>query len=215
MIELLNRIWRTLSSTYQAIVANTTTILNHDKTLARIESKLDTLTLRCTSLEATLLNIDATLDGMVDTLHDVRDGVTKILAAVTPLPVAKILFTFDLEGQISTGDYMKITVTQKFAAAIAPVDKFNNPALIDGKPLWEAADPTIVSLVPSVDGLSVDVKALGKIGTSQVSCTVDADLGAGTINIVETFQVDVIAGQAVSLGIVIGEAVEQDVPTTA
>jgi len=215
MIDLLNRIWRTLSSTYQAIVANTTTILNHDKTLARIESKLDTLTLRCTSLESTLLNIDATLDGMVDTLHDIRDGVTKILAAVTPLPVAKILFTFDLEGQISTGDYMKITVTQKFAAAIAPVDKFNNPATIDGKPVWEAADPTIVSLVPSVDGLSVDVVAVGKVGTSQVSVTVDADLGAGVATIVETFQVDVIAGQAVSLGIVIGEAVEQDVPTTA
>jgi hypothetical protein len=239
MIELINRIWRTLSDllkTMKDYVSDTTAshanihsrldaiftrLGKQDLVLAAISARLDTIQTLANSTDTTLLGIDTVIDGMVDILHEIRDGVTLILAEVTPLPTARILFTFTLEGesesetQTSTGDYMKITVTQKFAAAIQPVDKFGNNALVDGKPVWEAADPTIISLVPSVDGLSVNVIAVGKVGTSQVSCTVDADLGTGVKSITDAFQVDVVAGQAIGLGIVVGEAVEQDVVTNA
>lgn len=212
MFELLNRIWQTVTALLKANIDYLGAMQDMD---TRIHSRLLTIDSRLDSIQSTLSITDATLDGMVDTLDDLRVLITQILAAVSPLPAASLPFVFDLEGEISTGDYMKITITQKFAAAIAPVDKLSNPALVDGKPVWQAADPTIVSLVPSFDGLSVEVKALGKVGTSQVSCTADADLGTGVKTLTAAFTVDVVAGMAVGLGVVIGEAVEQDVVTTA
>ena len=215
MIELLNRIWQSVKSLYTLTTQTAAQASADSVLLAHLEIKLDHILTDLASIHSTLLTTNATLDRMTESLDSLRSLVLKILAEVTPLPTARLLFTFTSEeGEITTGEeYMKITVTQKFAAAITPVDKFGNAALVDGKPTWEAADPAIISIVPANDGLSATILALGPVGTSQVSVTADADLGTGVVTITDAFQVDVVAGMAVGLGVTIGEAVEQDAPT--
>jgi hypothetical protein len=133
----------------------------------------------------------------------------KILAAVTPLPAVSLIFTVELEGQLIHGDKIKVTNSQQATATITPVDKFNNPAPVDGVPVWASSDETIVTVTPADDGLSALVKAVGPLGSANVSVTADADMGAGVVTIFGTLSVDVTPGQAVGITITLGPASEQ------
>lgn len=99
--------------------------------------------------------------------------------------------------------------SQKFDATVGFVDKKGQPAKVDGVPSWTVSDPTILSVEPAADGMSATVKAIGPLGTSQVSVTADADLGEGVRNVVGTLDVEVVAGEAVAANINAGAPVEQ------
>ena len=81
---------------------------------------------------------------------------------------------------------------------------------MDGIPEWSVSDPAILSVTPSVDGLSATVKAIGPLGSCQVSNTADADLGEGTKPIIGTLDVNVVAGEAVAAVIEAGAPSEQE-----
>ncbi len=102
-----------------------------------------------------------------------------------------------------------LTDVQKVVVSITPVDAKGNPAPIDGKPVWTASDPSIISIVPSQDGLSADVIAVGPLGNAQVQVSADADLGEGVATIPGTLDVTVTASQAVSLTISAGTPTAQ------
>lgn len=102
-----------------------------------------------------------------------------------------------------------LTDTQKATCTIQPLNSKGNPAPVDGVPEWSSSNPAVASVTPSADGLSAVVTALG-IGTSQVSCTADADMDEGeTRAITGTLDVDVRASEAVTLGINAGTPEEQ------
>lgn len=86
-------------------------------------------------------------------------------------------------------------------------DRVGNPAVVDGAPVWDTSDATIIALTPSEDGMSVVVDTVGKSGTCQVSCTADAKAGAEVHQIVGTLDVQVAPGEAVSVDL------EADVPS--
>jgi hypothetical protein len=94
-----------------------------------------------------------------------------------------------------------LTNAQKVSLSIQPVDQYGNPARIDGVPAWNNSDATIGTLTPAADGLSAVFETLGPVGTVQVSCSADADLGAGTRSISGTLDIQVEPSEAVSLSI--------------
>lgn len=93
-----------------------------------------------------------------------------------------------------------LTDSQKAVLSISPVDKKEFPAAVDGVPVWTVADSTVASLTPSEDGLSASIVAEAP-GTTQINVTADADLGEGVVELIGTLDVQVTAGQAVSLNI--------------
>lgn len=133
----------------------------------------------------------------------------KILAAVTPSPAVGFQFTVELEGQLIHEEKVKMTNSQQATASITPVDKKGQPASVDGIPVWASSDETIITVEPAVDGMSALVKAVGPLGSANVSVTADADLGTGVTSIFGTLAVTITQGQAVGITITLGEASEQ------
>ncbi len=102
-----------------------------------------------------------------------------------------------------------LTDSQKVSLSIAPVDAAGQPAPVDGVPAWASSDDTVLTVAASSDGLACDAVTTGKLGTATVSVTADADMGAGSTEIVGTLDIQVNAGPAVSLGITAGEPSER------
>lgn len=102
-----------------------------------------------------------------------------------------------------------ITDSQQFSASITVTDKKGNPATVDGVPVWASSDVSILTVEAAADGMSAVSKAVGPLGTAQVSVTVDADMGSGITPVIGTQDVEVVAGSAVAVGITAGAPEEQ------
>jgi hypothetical protein len=105
-----------------------------------------------------------------------------------------------------------LTDTQEMDLAIAPKTKRENPAAVDGVPVWGSSNPEIGTVTPAADGLSAVAKATGVLGTFQVTCVADVRLGSEVKEITGVEDFEVKAGEAVSLGLVAGPAREQAEP---
>lgn len=101
-----------------------------------------------------------------------------------------------------------LTDTQQVDLSIQPVDKHGHPAPVDGVPVWDSSDASILTVTPAADGLSAVAVAVAP-GTAQVNVTADADLGAGTVPISGVLDVQVNVGTAVSVNINAGTPTEQ------
>jgi len=126
---------------------------------------------------------------------------------------AKISFCrATINKQTIKGDIMALILsnTQEVDLAIQPLDKRGRPAQVDGVPEWAASDPTKATLVVAEDGLSAVLKALDN-GTIQVGVVADADLGEGVQTITGLLDVEIVGGQAATLGIIAGTPREQQI----
>lgn len=76
-----------------------------------------------------------------------------------------------------------ITTDQTFpSVALVITNNHGQPAPVDGAPVWASSDETVLTVTPSVDGMSAAVDTVGA-GTARISVTADADLGAGVSTI--------------------------------
>jgi hypothetical protein len=91
---------------------------------------------------------------------------------------------------------MFIRDDEQVGLSIQPVDKAGNPAEVSGSPSWSSSDPTILTVVPSADGLSAVAAAVGKLGKATVSVTLGSISG--------TLDVEVHSDAAVSVTITAG-----------
>jgi len=94
---------------------------------------------------------------------------------------------------------VQLTDEQKVTLHATPLTEGGNIAPVDGTPTWEASDPSLVSLVPALDGFSCEVITAGPLGSCIVTCTADADLGAGIVTILGTADIVVVQALAASL----------------
>jgi hypothetical protein len=101
-----------------------------------------------------------------------------------------------------------LTNSQEVDLAIQPLDARGKPAQVDGVPVWTNSAPTKASLVVSADGLSCIVKALDN-GSVQIGVSADADLGTGVKTITGLLDIEIVSGQAVTMGIIAGTPREQ------
>jgi uncharacterized protein YjdB len=103
--------------------------------------------------------------------------------AVTCIPKGKIMFSLPDD---KTAD-----------ASVAYVDAKNQPAKVDGAPVWSSSDDTVATVAASSDGMSAVVTPVN-VGQAQIKVEADADLGSGVVPVVSLVDVEVIAGQAVA-----------------
>lgn len=97
-----------------------------------------------------------------------------------------------------------LTDEQKTNLVIKPETAAGNPARIDGVPVWTASDPSVLDLQVDPNGLSAEAVTTGKLGPCQVTVDADADLGAGVRSIQGIVEFEVVAAEAVTLGVVVG-----------
>lgn len=103
---------------------------------------------------------------------------------------------------------MQLTAIQQVDFTISPKDRKGNPAAVDGVPVWASSNPNVASVEPSTDGLSATVKA-GVPGSTVISVTADADLGAGVVNLAGTADVDVVPAAAETIALEAGPITDQ------
>jgi hypothetical protein len=97
-----------------------------------------------------------------------------------------------------------LTDEQKVQLNVAFKTAAGNPARVDGTPAWSSSDETVITVVPSEDGLSATALASGALGVAQVVCEADADLGEGVRPITGTLDIEVRPAEAVSALVVAG-----------
>lgn len=105
---------------------------------------------------------------------------------------------------------LKMTSSQKATCTVAFKDKKGHPAPVDGSPIWGVDNSELVSIVPSEDGLSCEVSAVGPLGTALVSVQADADMGEGIVPVAGTLEVELVSGAATVVEITAGEPTEQE-----
>lgn len=108
--------------------------------------------------------------------------------------------TFTTQGDFS----MQLPDDKSVSATASFVDAKGNPAQVQGMPVWGTDRPDLLSVVDNGDG-SATVSPVGPLGSGQVTCTGDADLGEGVTEVVLLGTVEVIAGTAVGGTINFGE----------
>lgn len=93
----------------------------------------------------------------------------------------------------------EVDVTVRFA------DQNDAPVPIDGVPVWEVADGTLVELDIAEDGLSAVVRSTGQVGTTFVTVRADAQLGDGERMVQGSFDVEVTESGQVLVKFAFGE----------
>jgi hypothetical protein len=103
---------------------------------------------------------------------------------------------------------MILKVNQKLPLSVEFQDKFGNAAKVDGAPAWAMTDAELGALEIAEGGLSAVFTPSGKAGALKVQVSADADLGEGVKAILGELELSLIAGDAVSVAIKAGEALE-------
>ncbi len=113
----------------------------------------------------------------------------------------RILFLFHSEDCVFLGVNAMILVSQKSRnAVIKPVDAAGNEAQVENV-VWSTSDSNLLTVTPSTDGLSATFTAVGPIGNAQLTVTADAHIGEGVTEISGVLDVQIVAGEAVTLQI--------------
>lgn len=127
------------------------------------------------------------------------------------MPGFHVIWTFGPIKILRTMNTNILTDTQQTTLSVRFTDRRENPVAPPNPPVWTTSDDSIIALQPSADGLSVIAKAVGKLGTAQVTMTETLTNGQQLINIAN---IQVVAGDAVSDTIMVGTPVEQNLDPT-
>lgn len=171
--------------------------------LTELMSLLDAIRIFRIDLSKEVIAVKTELENIKAQIAELKKQLQEISQALNPPPAERFLFFVELEGgnQMEiTQMQMRVDETKKFM--IQPVDKFGNPAAIDGKPEWSLSDPAKGTLVASEDGLSVDFTPAGAVGDFELQVNGDADLGEGVKIIAGSIPVSLLPGEAVAIEII-------------
>lgn len=133
--------------------------------------------------------------------------LNQVLVLLRPKPESLVLKFGPVSSKVTPKGETRMQVLadeQKVSVSLEPKTQAGNPARVDGIPTWEVSDANILDLVVSPDGLNAVVTAKGPLGKSQISVKADADLGEGLREITTIDEVEVVAAEAVTLGLKFG-----------
>jgi hypothetical protein len=126
----------------------------------------------------------------------------KIVHVTEPAPAGYSLLTvkFDQSAITAKGDVMyTLPVGFEVEMQVKYVDARGNPATVDGQVIWASSDDDLVTVtVDDQDSTVCTVTTVDAVGNVQVTATADADLGAGTRQLITTCDISVVAGEAVA-----------------
>lgn len=145
-----------------------------------------------------------------ETRYAIFDRIDRIEAILFPPGVAQIFFMTTIGGMRLEISYMQLKVTNKLPLSLKLVDKFGNPAPVDGAPVWSLTNPALGTLNVAADGMSAELVPAGPLGSFSVQVSADADLGEGVKTIFGELPIDLIGGDAVSVVIEAGTPVPNE-----
>jgi hypothetical protein len=73
----------------------------------------------------------------------------------------------------------QLTTREQYNPTLDIRNAHGDPAPVDGVPVWATSDATVVSLVVAADGMSAVAASVATGGPARITCTADADMGAG------------------------------------
>jgi hypothetical protein len=133
--------------------------------------------------------------------RSLAERLEKLEAALIPLEAARVVFFFESDGSLMEVTSMQMVVDKALKLKIAPVDKFGNPAKVDGMPAWSLTDPALGALVIDADGMGAMFTPAGTVGALSVQVNADADLGDGVKTLAGDLPVELLAGEAVAVNV--------------
>jgi len=77
---------------------------------------------------------------------------------------------------------MDINTDQFIPATLLITTAAGLPAAVEGAPIWASSDETVLSVVPSEDGMTAAINSVAP-GTARITVSADADLGQGVMEI--------------------------------
>jgi hypothetical protein len=151
---------------------------------------------------------------MLCQLTVIKFRLAKIESLLQPPEASAMEIYAEVDGQEHKGDFVQADkVLKLFIRKL--VDKFGNPAKVDGSPQWSLNDDSLGSLEVAGDGMSAVLKFSGKVGTLEVTATADADLGEGVKPLIAKLLKEIEAGEAVSMELGEEELVLEPAPAPA
>lgn len=109
-----------------------------------------------------------------------------------------------IEAQEVNDMTLRLTNEQLVRLSISPKTAHGHEAAVDGAPTWTSSNPDVATVAPETgDAKKAVVLGVG-IGSAQIVVSADADLGDGVRAISGVLDIEVVAAEAVSLGIVAG-----------
>jgi hypothetical protein len=131
--------------------------------------------------------------------------VTPLKIEMIPPPSSPVgcVVTSTIDGFSVTarGNHMvyKLPDDKDLKVGVQYVDAKGHPAEIDGDVEWTTSDDMIVNVgVQAGDSTQALIHPGANLGQAQITATADADLGAGVTEVICTFDVEIVAGSAVS-----------------
>jgi hypothetical protein len=140
---------------------------------------------------------------MTKALELVLGGTLKLLAREIEQH-AGAYFSTTINGITITGKAETMAYTlpadKVVDVKVSYVDANQNPAVVDGPVQWASSNTDIAMVTPNASDSQLANIAPGgvTIGTCQISCMADADLGEGVRQLITTMDLTVVAGEAVA-----------------
>jgi hypothetical protein len=125
---------------------------------------------------------------------------------MTIISEPQIKFFINKNGQKIEVTQMFLKVSDQLPVSIAIKDKFGNNASVEGAPAWALTDSSLGNLAVADGGMSAVFTPAGQVGTLKVQVSADADLGEGVKTILGELEIELLAGEAVSVEVSAGEA---------
>jgi hypothetical protein len=104
-----------------------------------------------------------------------------------------------------------INTDQHFPSVVLSIlDSAGRPATVDGIPVWASSDETVITVIPTADGMGAAIETVAP-GTARVTVSVDADMGEGIVELTGVTE-DIVVSigpshQATTLTLTLGEPV--------
>jgi hypothetical protein len=133
-----------------------------------------------------------------------------------PEPSGSVYVTTELDGgftMTAKGQHMAYVLPdgKQVGVTISYTDAEGHPTNVDGAVHWESSNPNVVDVFTATDGATSATVRAKDLGTCQVVARADADMGDGVREIITTFDVEVVAGEAVA-GTIAPTGEPQDIP---
>jgi hypothetical protein len=166
--------------------------------------------------ELKLINKTLKAESGAGSLQEAVVVLTQIQQQVAPVKLyAELIEILSLtkDGEYKKVDKMFLKASDKLPLKLAVKDKYGNKAELDGKPQWALTNESVGSLVVSDDGMSAEFSPNGVSSAFKVQVSADADLGEGVKSLLAELELEVLAGEAVSLELSAGESVPSPEPS--
>lgn len=111
-------------------------------------------------------------------------------------------------GHLQKVEHMFLKVSQKLPLKVAFKDAQGNLAGVEGSPLWSLTDDSMGALLVDADGMGAVFTPSGPLGAVKVQVKADADLGEGVKTIIGELDLDLVAGDAVTVEISAGTPID-------